>query len=82
MREHFITAAELARVMGVSRSTIKRWTAEGMPSETWGMGHVRRYLASEAIAWARTRADTIAVTKSSRGARTPRGPTPRGDSRG
>ena len=58
-RERYITAGELARTMGVSISTIKRWTAAGMPSETWGMGHARRYLASEAINWAHGRADTI-----------------------
>ena len=32
--------------MGVSVRTVKRMTAAGMPSETWGMGHTRRYLPS------------------------------------
>jgi hypothetical protein len=53
-REPYIDARHLAARMGVSVRTVKRWTAEGMPSETWGM-RVRRYLASEAIAWARAR---------------------------
>jgi excisionase family DNA binding protein len=57
--ERYITAAELAERMGVSLSTIRRWTAAGMPSETWGMGHTRRYLASQCIEWARARVDTI-----------------------
>jgi phage terminase Nu1 subunit (DNA packaging protein) len=52
--ERYVTAGELAQLMGVSVRTIKRWTAEGMPSETWGM-RTRRYLASEAVAWARER---------------------------
>lgn len=56
MTERYVTATELAELMGVSVRTIKRMTAEGMPSETWGMAHVRRYRASEATAWARGRA--------------------------
>ena len=57
--ERYLTAVELAELMSVSVSTIRRMTAAGMPSETWGMGHTRRYLASEAVAWARARVDTI-----------------------
>jgi hypothetical protein len=30
-------------------------TLAGMPSETWGMGHTRRYLPSMCIAWAQSR---------------------------
>ena len=74
MTERYVTAAELAQLMHVSLSTIWRWTAAGMPSETWGLGHTRRYLASEAITWARARDDTIRrVTTPSNGARTPLG---------
>jgi phage terminase Nu1 subunit (DNA packaging protein) len=51
----FIDARQLAAVMGVSTTTIKRWTAAGMPSETWGMKRTRRFQVSEVIAWARTR---------------------------
>jgi hypothetical protein len=29
--------------------------AAGMPSETWGMARTRRFLASEAMAWAHAR---------------------------
>jgi len=54
--ERYVDAAELAAIMGVSERTIKRLTAEGMPSETWGM-RARRYLPSQAIAWARSRGD-------------------------
>ena len=54
--ERYVDANELAHLMGVSRRTVERWTAAGMPSETWGMGHTRRYRASEAMAWARERA--------------------------
>jgi hypothetical protein len=53
--EPYIDARKLATVMGVSVTTIKRLTAQGMPSETWGMKRTRRYLASEATAWARAR---------------------------
>ena len=55
MIERYVTARELAEVMGVSVSTIQRWTAAGMPSETWGMARTRRYRVSEAIAWAQAR---------------------------
>jgi phage terminase Nu1 subunit (DNA packaging protein) len=57
--EPYVTARELAELMHVSLSTIRRWTAEGMPSETWGMGHTRRYLPTQCITWARARADTF-----------------------
>lgn len=52
--ERYVDAAELAGLMGVSRNTIKRWTAEGMPSQTWGL-RVRRYRLSEATSWAAKR---------------------------
>jgi hypothetical protein len=54
--EPYIDARELAVVMGVSSTTIKRMVADGMPSETWGMHRTRRFRATEAIAWARSRA--------------------------
>jgi hypothetical protein len=54
-RERYVDARELAAFMGVSTSTIKRWVAAGMPSETWGMSRTRRFLPSQAIAWARER---------------------------
>ena len=50
--ERYVTAGELAELMGVSERTIKRMVAAGMPSETWGMGRTRRFLPSQAIAWA------------------------------
>jgi predicted DNA-binding transcriptional regulator AlpA len=53
--ERYVDARELAHLMGVSRSTVKRWTAEGMPSETWGMARTRRYLLSRCVAWAHER---------------------------
>ena len=55
MMERYVTAKELAELMGLSTRTIKRMTAEGMPSETWGMAHVRRYRPSEVLDWARVR---------------------------
>jgi hypothetical protein len=54
--ERYLTAGQLVELMGVSLSTIRRMTAAGMPSETWGMARTRRYLASERIPWARDRA--------------------------
>jgi hypothetical protein len=55
--EGWVTVQELALVLGVSVSTIKRWLREDppIPSETWGMKRTRRYLPSECIAWARGR---------------------------
>lgn len=52
--ERYLTRPELARLMGVSVSTIDRMVAEGMPSVLWGR-RTRRFLASEAVAWARKR---------------------------
>lgn len=57
--ERYVTANELAQLMGVSVRTIRRMTAAGMPSETWGMGHTRRYLPSQAIDWAAARATMV-----------------------
>jgi len=51
--ERYVDARELAQLMGVSVRTVNRMTAAGMPSETWGLGRTRRYLPSEALAWAR-----------------------------
>lgn len=53
--ERYVDARELAELMGVSISTIKRMRAAGMPSETWGLSRTRRYLPSQAIAWAHQR---------------------------
>jgi phage terminase Nu1 subunit (DNA packaging protein) len=53
--ERHVKGDELAALMGVSLSTIKRWRREGMPSETWGMSRTRRYLPSRCIEWARSR---------------------------
>jgi excisionase family DNA binding protein len=52
--EDWITKKELAKRMGVSRSTIDNWLAEGMPSETWGL-RLRVFQPSVAMAWARNR---------------------------
>jgi predicted DNA-binding transcriptional regulator AlpA len=54
--ERYVDARELAELMGVSRSTVKRLVAAGMPSETWGMSRTRRFLPSKAMAWAHDRA--------------------------
>jgi phage terminase Nu1 subunit (DNA packaging protein) len=53
--ERYVDARELAELMGVSPTTIKRMVAAGMPSETWGMSRTRRFLPSQAIAWASRR---------------------------
>ena len=53
--ERYVSARELAVRMGVSVRTVNRLTAAGMPSETWGMARTRRYLPSQAIAWAHAR---------------------------
>jgi hypothetical protein len=59
-RERYVDARELAELMGVSPTTIKRLTGAGMPSETWGLSRTRRYLPSEAIRWASGRATIVA----------------------
>ncbi len=53
--ERYVDAREHAEIMGVSVSTVKRLVANGMPSETWGMALTRRYLPSQALAWAQNR---------------------------
>jgi hypothetical protein len=53
--ERYVDARELADLMGVSASTVKRMVAAGMPSETWGMSRTRRFLPSQAMEWARNR---------------------------
>lgn len=53
--ERYVSARELAELMGVSERTVSRWVAEHIPSETWGMTRTRRFLPSEAMAWARAR---------------------------
>jgi hypothetical protein len=50
-RERYVTNVELARHMGVSTSTVKRWLRAGCPSHSWGMKRTRRYLISEVEAW-------------------------------
>jgi len=63
--ERYVDAHELAALMGVSVSTIKRMVRAGMPSETWGMSRTRRFLPSKAMRWARERPTTIMNTTSS-----------------
>jgi phage terminase Nu1 subunit (DNA packaging protein) len=53
--ERYVAATELAELMGVSVRTIDRFRAAGMPSEDWGMKRTRRYLPSQAMAWAHAR---------------------------
>jgi excisionase family DNA binding protein len=59
MSERYVDVTELAEIMGVSRSTIYRFIAAGMPSETWGMRRTRRYLPSACLRWARARDASI-----------------------
>jgi predicted DNA-binding transcriptional regulator YafY len=60
--ERYVDARELAELMGVSVRTIKRMTAAGMPSQTWGMRRTRRYLPSQAMGWATARSKIAAET--------------------
>lgn len=55
MLERYVDARELAELMCVSVSTVKRMVAAGMPSETWGMSRTRRFLPSRAMRWAHDR---------------------------
>jgi phage terminase Nu1 subunit (DNA packaging protein) len=53
-RERFVSRKELAEIMGLSVRTIDHFVAEGIPSTTWGL-RTRRFLPSQAVAWARER---------------------------
>jgi hypothetical protein len=64
--ERYIDNRELADLMGVSTSTIKRFVRAGMPSETWGLKRTRRFLPSQALAWAEARG-TISVSRDGNG---------------
>jgi len=55
VHEPYLDINELAGIMGVSASTIKRMISEGMPSENWGLKRTRRFRATDAIEWARAR---------------------------
>jgi len=50
--ERYVDARELASLMSVSLSSVKRMKAAGMPHVTWGMKLVR-YRPSVALQWAR-----------------------------
>ena len=52
--EPYLTRRQLAAFMQVSERTVDRWTREGMPHETFGL-RTKRFRASEAVGWARTR---------------------------
>lgn len=52
--EAYVDAATLAALMGVHVKTVRKWAANGMPSETWGL-RCRRFLPSQAMAWVRHR---------------------------
>jgi predicted DNA-binding transcriptional regulator AlpA len=69
--ERYVDARELAALMGVSQSTIKRMVRAGLPSATWGMSRTRRFLPSEALKWADSRPSTVARTNRSAGAAMP-----------
>jgi predicted DNA-binding transcriptional regulator AlpA len=59
--ERYVRRRELAALMGVSVSTIDRRVRDGMPSYLWG-ARSRRFLPSEAIAWAKTNGDAQLAT--------------------
>jgi phage terminase Nu1 subunit (DNA packaging protein) len=59
--ERYVDGHELARLMGVSTTTLKRWRAEGMPCESWGMSRTRRYRPSQVLAWAAERGSRLAA---------------------
>lgn len=55
MSESYVTRERLAQIMGISTKTVDRWVKAGMPSETWGLSRMRRFLPSACAAWARER---------------------------
>lgn len=54
--ERYVTRREIAQLMGIGLTTLDAFVKAGMPAETWGL-RSRRFLPSEAIAWARARAN-------------------------
>ena len=52
MREHYVDARTLAKMMSVSERTIRRMVARGMPHERWGLSRTIRFLPSTALEWA------------------------------
>lgn len=63
--ERYVDADELAEVLGVSRSTVKRWVIAGAPSETWGL-RVRRFRVSEVVTWLHDRGTLAQQSRSAR----------------
>jgi hypothetical protein len=61
--ERYVDARELAATLAVSTRTVGRWVADGCPSETWGMGHTRRFLISAVVAWAKRREPTRTMAR-------------------
>ena len=76
--ERYVDTRELADLMGVSPTTVKRWVAAGVPSETWGM-RTRRFRLSEVIEWAHDRVDTVRDDQSARPGTQPRRAPSQGD---
>ena len=58
--EPFLNRKETAKVLGVSLRTLDRFVREGLPCETWGL-RSRVFRASEAVVWARNRAERNAA---------------------
>lgn len=52
--EPFLTGAQLAEVLGVSRTSVYRMTKDGLPSYVF-CKRSRRYRESECVAWLRGR---------------------------
>jgi phage terminase Nu1 subunit (DNA packaging protein) len=55
--ERYVSRKQLADIMGLSIRTVDRLVSLGLPSVTWGV-RARRFLPSQAIAWAREREST------------------------
>jgi hypothetical protein len=64
--ERYVDIRELAALMGVSTSTVKRLLQAGMPSETWGLHRTRRFLPSQCLTWAKSRTGPRSTVESSR----------------
>jgi phage terminase Nu1 subunit (DNA packaging protein) len=52
--ERYVDARELAQMMGVSVTTVRKLVREGMPHDRWGV-RVVRFRPKLAMAWARER---------------------------
>lgn len=56
MQEPYVSEKQLAKHLGVTPRTIKRWRVIGQPVPGYRVGRAMRYLLSEVDAWVKAQA--------------------------